>query len=115
MINTDVHGTLTTVCSSTVSRKTKGVGGVASLGYEFYFLPGTTAEECVTHYRRELDARGTIWRQIHKVKTALRKKNKQEEDEEGADDSVRGSSSSEESQDDTAGERLSCLVRPKRE
>lgn len=30
--------------------------------YEFFFLPGATAEECHAHYRGEMEARGTIWR-----------------------------------------------------
>ncbi|KAF5707905.1 hypothetical protein FGLOB1_6665 [Fusarium globosum] len=38
--------------------------------YEFFFLPGATAEECATHFRGELEARGTIWPQIRKVDRA---------------------------------------------
>lgn len=40
--------------------------------YEFFFLPGATAEECHAHYLREIEARGTIWRQIRKVKRAVK-------------------------------------------
>ncbi|KAL2752062.1 hypothetical protein ACRALDRAFT_1066143 [Sodiomyces alcalophilus JCM 7366] len=90
-----------------------------SFRYEFFFLPGATPEECAAHYRGELDARGTIWRQIRKVKTALKKK-KEEEGEGGADDDSveRSSSSDDESQDGTAGEQqqqqqLPGLVWPK--
>ncbi|KAH7147072.1 hypothetical protein B0J13DRAFT_665034 [Dactylonectria estremocensis] len=83
--------------------------------YEFFFLPGATAEECVAHYRGEMGARGTIWRQIRRVKAAMRKK-KHDGGEEGADgpadDSV-GESSDGESQDGSTGKRLPGLVWPK--
>lgn len=42
-----------------------------SFRYEFFFLPGATAEECRTHFRGEMEVRGTIWRQISKVKEAM--------------------------------------------
>ncbi|KAI8648648.1 hypothetical protein NCS57_01476500 [Fusarium keratoplasticum] len=60
--------------------------------YEFFFLPGATAEECIAHYRGEMAARGTMWRQVRKVKMALKKK-KHEAGEEGVDDSAEGLSS----------------------
>ncbi|KAH7134278.1 hypothetical protein EDB81DRAFT_803550 [Dactylonectria macrodidyma] len=40
--------------------------------FEFFFLPGATAEECHAHYLKELEARGTMWRQIRKVKRAVK-------------------------------------------
>ncbi|KAF7556064.1 hypothetical protein G7Z17_g1765 [Cylindrodendrum hubeiense] len=40
--------------------------------YEFFFLPGATAEECHAHYLGEMEARGTMWRQIRKVKRAVK-------------------------------------------
>ncbi|KAH7000753.1 hypothetical protein EDB80DRAFT_724424 [Ilyonectria destructans] len=84
-----------------------------SFRYEFFFLPGATAEECVAHYRGEMDARGTIWRQIRKVTIAMKNK-KQNEGKEGADsstdDSIEGSSSGDESQDGSTGERLPGLI-----
>ncbi|CAH0003213.1 unnamed protein product [Clonostachys byssicola] len=54
--------------------------------YEFFFLPGATAEECITHYRGELAARGTIWHQVRKVAQAL--KEKDAASEEAVDDSA---------------------------
>ncbi|KAM6512208.1 hypothetical protein FSOLCH5_009926 [Fusarium solani] len=42
-----------------------------SFRYEFFFLPGATAEECRAHFRGEMEVRGTIWRQISKVKEAM--------------------------------------------
>lgn len=78
---------------------------------KFYFLPSATAEECVTYYRGELDARGTIWRQIRKMKIASQKRN-QAEGEEG-DSNLEGISSGDEAQDGTAGEQLPGLVWPK--
>lgn len=44
-----------------------GTGG----RYEFFFLPGATVKECHAHYRGEMEARGTIWRQIRKVRRAM--------------------------------------------
>ncbi|KAH6980138.1 hypothetical protein EDB82DRAFT_510226 [Fusarium venenatum] len=41
-----------------------------SFRYEFFFLPGATAEECHAHFLGEMKARGTIWRQICKVNRA---------------------------------------------
>ena len=38
--------------------------------YEFFFLPNASTEECVAHYRGELSARGTIWKQIREVAAA---------------------------------------------
>ncbi|KAH7134340.1 hypothetical protein EDB81DRAFT_95933 [Dactylonectria macrodidyma] len=91
------------------------VYGGGSFRYEFFFLPGATAEECVAHYRGEMAARGTIWSQIRKVKTAMKEKKKQEESEEGADDSVEEPSSGDgdEPRDGTAGEGLPGLAWPK--
>ncbi|KPM42248.1 hypothetical protein AK830_g4354 [Neonectria ditissima] len=40
--------------------------------YEFFFLPGATAEECHAHYLDELKARGTMWRQTRKVRRAVK-------------------------------------------
>jgi hypothetical protein len=90
--------------------------GFGSFRYEFFFLPGATTEECVAHYRGEMAARGTIWRQISKVKTALKEKKKQEAGEEGADDSAEDSSSADgdEPSPGTAGEGLPGLVWPKK-
>ncbi|KAJ4319635.1 hypothetical protein N0V84_006271 [Fusarium piperis] len=42
--------------------------------YEFFFLPGATAEECHAHYRGEMEARGTLWRQVRKVERAMKLK-----------------------------------------
>ncbi|RSL60647.1 hypothetical protein CEP54_006631 [Fusarium duplospermum] len=42
--------------------------------YEFFFLPGATVEQCHAHYLGEMEARGTIWRQIRKVERAVRLK-----------------------------------------
>ncbi|UPL03953.1 hypothetical protein LCI18_014887 [Fusarium solani-melongenae] len=65
------------------SRINYGSGGFR---YEFFFLPGATAEECIAHYRGEMAARGTVWRQVRKVKVALKKKH--EASKEAVDDSV---------------------------
>ncbi|KAH7146247.1 hypothetical protein EDB81DRAFT_794736 [Dactylonectria macrodidyma] len=87
--------------------------------YEFFFLPGATAEECVTHYRGELEARGTIWRQIRKSEIAMKKKNRYDGGA-GADDLIKGgsngpieeSASGGEAQDGDAGDQLPGLVWP---
>ncbi|KAH7146902.1 hypothetical protein B0J13DRAFT_442061 [Dactylonectria estremocensis] len=47
--------------------------------YEFFFLPGATAEECHAHYLKEMEARGTIWRQIRNVKKAVKDMKQREE------------------------------------
>ncbi|KAJ4187895.1 hypothetical protein NW767_012170 [Fusarium falciforme] len=87
--------------------------------YEFFFLPGATAEECVVHFRGELKARGTIWRQIRKVERAIKLKKQesgqQEEhnsgEESGSDEEDTVSSQeSDQDQDDTAGSQLPGLV-----
>ncbi|KAF5006576.1 hypothetical protein FDECE_7051 [Fusarium decemcellulare] len=84
--------------NSEISRDFDGCGFVSGLErdrmrysaggfrYEFFFLPGATAEECVAHYRDEMAARGTIWRQVRKVEAAL--KTKHEAGEEGVNDSA---------------------------
>ncbi|CAH0017913.1 unnamed protein product [Clonostachys rhizophaga] len=46
---------------------------MSSFRYEFFFLPGATAEECVAHCRGELAARGTMWHQVRKVTQAWKK------------------------------------------
>ncbi|UPK98552.1 hypothetical protein LCI18_009487 [Fusarium solani-melongenae] len=51
--------------------------------YEFFFLPGATAEECVVHFRGELESRGTIWRQTRKVERVMQLKKQQEEHDSG--------------------------------
>ncbi|CAH0058662.1 unnamed protein product [Clonostachys solani] len=56
--------------------------------YEFFFLPGATAEECVAHYRGEMAARGTIWQQVRKVERAWKKK--RDASEETVDDPAEG-------------------------
>ncbi|CAG9947534.1 unnamed protein product [Clonostachys rosea f. rosea IK726] len=45
-----------------------------SFRYEFFFLPGATAGECVAHYRGELAARGTLWHQVREVTQTWNKK-----------------------------------------
>ncbi|KAI6753863.1 hypothetical protein HG530_013039 [Fusarium avenaceum] len=57
-----------------------GVGG--PLRYEFFFLPGATAEDCHAHFLGELRVRGSIWRQINKVKNTMRNLDGREETEE---------------------------------
>ncbi|RSL85586.1 hypothetical protein CDV31_016540 [Fusarium ambrosium] len=52
--------------------------------YEFFFLPGATVEQCHAHFLGEMKARGTIWRQIRKVRRAMKLK-KQENGEETKD------------------------------
>ncbi|SPJ79176.1 uncharacterized protein FTOL_07567 [Fusarium torulosum] len=59
--------------------------------YEFFFLPGATPEQCVAHYRGEIAARGTMWRQVRHVRMAT--KDTKEEEDEGADSSAQESSS----------------------
>ncbi|KAJ4318911.1 hypothetical protein N0V84_006629 [Fusarium piperis] len=77
--------------------------------YEFFFLPGATAEECHAHFLGEMKARGTIWRQVRKVKKAIDRKKPDTGEEE--DSSTEESSSD----DDTAVDsRLPGLVWPKR-
>ncbi|KAH6892932.1 hypothetical protein B0T10DRAFT_481120 [Thelonectria olida] len=80
--------------------------------YEFFFLPGATAEECHTHYRGEMEARGTIWRQIRKVKRAVKRK-KRENGEEVEDDSGQESSSNHDVA--PSANQLPGLVWPKRD
>ncbi|KAH7182294.1 uncharacterized protein B0J16DRAFT_147532 [Fusarium flagelliforme] len=64
-----------------------GRGGI--FRYEFFFLPGATAEECHAHFLGEMKARGTIWRQIRKVKKAIEPEKQesghQEEEEEDSE------------------------------
>ncbi|KAJ4138363.1 hypothetical protein NW768_002187 [Fusarium equiseti] len=43
-----------------------------SFRFEFFFLPNATPEECVTHYRKEIASRGTVWRQIRQVREATK-------------------------------------------
>ncbi|KAH7124945.1 hypothetical protein B0J13DRAFT_565912 [Dactylonectria estremocensis] len=83
--------------------------------YEFFFLPGATAEECHAHYCKEMEARGTIWRQIRKVKRAINFK-KRENAKVAEDDLVQESVPDQEStsdQDATANNQLPGLVWPK--
>lgn len=55
--------------------------------YEFFFLPGATAEDCRNHFRGEMEVRGTIWRHIDKVNEAMNlKKCGNGQDEEPASD-----------------------------
>ncbi|KAH6965132.1 hypothetical protein EDB82DRAFT_540345 [Fusarium venenatum] len=49
----------------------EGYGLTSWCRYEFFFLPGATAEECHAHYVEEIKSRGTIWDQITKVKNAI--------------------------------------------
>ncbi|KAM0419069.1 hypothetical protein ACHAPT_012008 [Fusarium lateritium] len=58
--------------------------------YEFFFLPNATAKECHAHYRSEMEARGTLWRQVRKVKRAMKLK-KQENGEQ--EESISGEES----------------------
>ncbi|RMJ12212.1 hypothetical protein CDV36_008130 [Fusarium kuroshium] len=91
--------------------------------WEFFFLPGATTEECHAHYLGELKARGTIWRQIHKVKRAMdleKQKNPQPVDDDPAEESGfgLGSTASESSSDEEAtadDQQLPGLVWPKRD
>ena len=39
--------------------------------FEFYYLPGATPEDCVAHYRAELEKRGTIWEDLERLDQAL--------------------------------------------
>ena len=39
--------------------------------FEFYYLPGATPEDCVAHYRAELEKRGTIWEDLERLNQAL--------------------------------------------
>ncbi|KAH7134277.1 hypothetical protein EDB81DRAFT_844854 [Dactylonectria macrodidyma] len=89
--------------------------------YEFFFLPGATAEECHAHYCKEMEARGAIWRQIRKVKRAINLK-KQENAKVAEDDLVQEPASDQDStsdqesasdQDATANNQLPGLVWPK--
>ncbi|EEU41641.1 uncharacterized protein NECHADRAFT_87919 [Fusarium vanettenii 77-13-4] len=82
--------------------------------YEFFFLPGATAQECIAHYRGEMAARGTMWCQVRKVKMAL--KEKHEAGEEGVGDSTETLSSGDEDepQSGITGEGLPGLPWPKR-
>ncbi|KAH7242781.1 hypothetical protein BKA59DRAFT_481285 [Fusarium tricinctum] len=56
-----------------------GIGG--PIRYEFFFLPGATAEDCHAHFLGELRVRGSIWRQINKVKDTMRNLDGREEEE----------------------------------
>ncbi|RSL79546.1 hypothetical protein CDV31_017198 [Fusarium ambrosium] len=76
--------------------------------YEFFFLPGATAEECHAHYRGEMEARGTLWRQVRKVKRAM-KLRKQENGEQ--DESPSGEDTMSD-QDDTVDSHLPGLFWP---
>ncbi|KAI8666873.1 hypothetical protein NCS57_00914300 [Fusarium keratoplasticum] len=92
-----------------------------SFRYEFFFLPGATVEECHTHYLGELKARGTIWRQIRKVKRAMdleKQKNPQPVEDDLVEESSSGpgSTTSESSSDEEAAtnnQQLPGLVWPK--
>ncbi|KAH7153756.1 hypothetical protein DER46DRAFT_687286 [Fusarium sp. MPI-SDFR-AT-0072] len=46
--------------------------------YEFFFLPGVTTEECIQHFRGEMKARGTVWRQYCNVNKARKESGLQE-------------------------------------
>ncbi|KAH6972839.1 hypothetical protein BKA56DRAFT_492907 [Ilyonectria sp. MPI-CAGE-AT-0026] len=99
--------------------------------YEFFFLPGATPEECHAHYLGEMEARGTMWRQIRKAKRAVKnmKQGKEPEDNSAQEStfievstSVEGPSPEEESsfdeesasdEDTNAGNQLPGLVWPK--
>ncbi|KIL84645.1 hypothetical protein FAVG1_12172 [Fusarium avenaceum] len=61
----------------------EGYGGSHYFRYEFFFLPGATAEECHRHYVAEMEARGTIWDSILKVKTAMKLKEQENDEIEG--------------------------------
>ncbi|KAJ4141995.1 hypothetical protein NW754_014785 [Fusarium falciforme] len=80
-----------------------------SFRYEFFFLPGATAEECLTHFRGEMEVRGTIWRQISKVNEAMNLK-KCGNGQGLEDDSAEESASD---QDTATDSRLPGLVWPK--
>ncbi|KAH7322712.1 hypothetical protein B0I35DRAFT_426303 [Stachybotrys elegans] len=68
---------------------------------EFFLLPGATAEECVQHYRAEIEARGTIWRQVRQVAAAveaskrrsarLKAKKEEQESQSHHDGNIKGS------------------------
>ncbi|CAJ0551538.1 Ff.00g114680.m01.CDS01 [Fusarium sp. VM40] len=66
--------------------------------YNFFFLPGATPEQCIAHYRGEIAARGTRWRQVRQVRMAI--KEMKEEEDEGADNSAQESSSDEDEDED---------------
>lgn len=90
--------------------------------YEFFFLPGATAEECHAHYLGEMEARGTIWRQIRKVKRAMARKKQENSqqmkgEEEEEDDDDNSASEGEEDNDGVtaSANQLPGLVWPKRD
>lgn len=92
--------------------------------FEFFFLPGATVEECQAHYLGEMKARGTIWRQIRKVKKIMvprREQMKKERRElEGREwdeelDWAEDAYEDETDEDEDAGEQLPGLVWPKYE
>ncbi|KAI8714812.1 hypothetical protein NCS52_01202000 [Fusarium sp. LHS14.1] len=70
--------------------------------YEFFFLPGATVEECHAHFLGEMKARGTIWRQIRKVKRVMKQK-KEEQGEEVEDHPAQQSASNQEPASDEEG------------
>lgn len=38
--------------------------------FEFYYLPDATPEDCVEHYRAEMEKRGTVWEDLERLKQA---------------------------------------------
>lgn len=92
--------------------------------FEFSFLPGATVEECHAHYLGEMKARGTIWRQIRKVKKIMvprreqiKKERRELEGEEwNEEEDLKEDAYEDETDDnDDAGEQLPGLVWPKYE
>lgn len=56
--------------------------------YEFFFLPNASIDECVTHYRGEMSARGTIWDQIREVAAAKEMQSLQNEPREDSGEGI---------------------------
>lgn len=72
-----------------------GQGGL--FRYEYFFLPGATAEECHAHFLEEMKARGTIWRHIRKVNRAMELKKQESGPQEEEDSYLRSASDEEDS------------------
>lgn len=92
--------------------------------FEFFFLPDATVEECHAHYLGEMKARGTIWRQIRKLKKIMVPRREQMKKEirelEGREwdeelDWTEKAYEDETDDDEDAGEQLPGLVWPKYE
>ncbi|SPJ79173.1 uncharacterized protein FTOL_07564 [Fusarium torulosum] len=87
----------------------EGCGAGSHFRYEFFFLPGATAEECHAHYIAEIKPRGTIWDSILRVTTAVERKEQGNSIIEGGAQEIQDSSSN---QDTTGNGQLPGLVVP---